>query len=86
MDQGSAGEAQQRRRQRRPVDEPTLRGMAEAYAGGATFRALVTETGMSYGSVHRRMHLAAEAGLCQVRGRGGARVHPSAVTRQRDAG
>lgn len=35
--------------------EIEARALARAYAGGATIRALVSDTGRSYGYVHRRV-------------------------------
>lgn len=68
------------RRMRRPITDEALRELARAYAGGAAIRSLVSDTGMAYGSVHRRLHIAAERGFLPggIRPKGGARVHPSA--------
>lgn len=63
-----------------PVTDAQLRGLASKYAGGASIRTLVTETGVAYGTVQRRLHLAVERGfLSAVRPKGGARVDPSAA-------
>jgi hypothetical protein len=67
------------RRMRRPVTDADLRGLAKAYAGGASIRTLVSDTGMAYGTVQRRLCLAVERGfLPAIRPKGGARVDPSA--------
>lgn len=62
-----------------PFTDAQLRELAASYAGGASIRALVTETGWAYGTVQRRLHIAVERGfLPAVRPKGGARVDPSA--------
>jgi hypothetical protein len=68
------------RRMRRPVTDADLRSLAQRYAGGASIRALVSDTGLAYGTVQRRLHIATERGFLAggVRPKGGARVHPSA--------
>ena len=66
---------------RRPpaVDDAGLRDLAGRYAGGASMRTLVSDTGWAYGTVHRRLHLAIERGILPgVRPKGGARVDSSA--------
>jgi hypothetical protein len=63
---------------RRPVTDEGLRELAAAYAGGASIRALVSDTGMAYGTVHRRLHIAAQRGLTTIRPKGGVRTRPPA--------
>jgi hypothetical protein len=60
-----------------PSDETTLRRLGERYAGGASIRTLMTETGWAYGTVHRRIVLAQSRGHCTMRPRGGARPRPA---------
>lgn len=66
------------RRMRAPVSDAQLRDLAKAYAGGASIRALVSDTGMAYGTVHRRLHLAAQRGMTTIRPKGGVRTRPVA--------
>ena len=63
---------------RKPDDADTLRSLAARYRAGVSIRTLCTETGWAYGTVHRRIHMAAEAGLLTVNPRGGARIEPQA--------
>lgn len=60
-----------RDRRRKPEDDKTLRRLAKRYDAGLSIRQLATETGWAYGTVHRRIKLAAAAGLIVVRRRGG---------------
>ncbi|MET0426678.1 MAG: helix-turn-helix domain-containing protein [Actinoplanes sp.] len=67
-------------RMRRPMTDDDLRALARRYDSGASMRALVSDTGRAYGTIHRALHTAAERGFLSsgIRPKGGARVHPSA--------
>lgn len=61
---------------RKPEDVETLRALAASYRAGASIRTLCTETGWAYGTMHRRIAMAEQAGMLVIRPRGGARIEP----------